>query len=731
MKKKLLLIVAMIMVLTCILAISVSASGEEDPYASYYEKVYIAADETPLALYEREGDTYYPLAWFYNSETSEYEAFRVGTEVIFTKTDGVTPLPVNTDFTQNTPVVFQDTTKTYTMANLILVNTQGSTITHFSGSWTNLPIQAIYCSVGARYVNGNTFNKNQSLAVFDIPRAHSGAFNLCGASFANCSKLKELYIPKNAWLPNSSAFEYSALETVVFADIWEPINYWNQSEYFDPALAAYTFNSCKSLKSVTLPSNLVTIGQKAFHDCDALTSFTIPDTVTLIDDYAFQNCDGLSSITFSNAGNLVTIDQAAFENCTSLASIVIPNGVTTLGNCAFKGCKALKSITFPATLATISGDQHFWNTALEEVIGLENTQITRISQYMFRGLSNWKPERLVLPNTVTQIGENGLADVGMTEVVLGAGMTTIGTGAFTGCKSLKAVYMPATITSMTSSAFDSSKHPNVKFFLVGGADDAATIKGLETNATLVANATIVSIDEYDANATGSHIVYGLKSCDTFYNGVHIFTSTDCIADCTREGCLLTGLVNKDGEHNEGYLLSSSNEAEENVIYTEMMYRICQCSICKTVSSYEEIGVLFTINGYSSTTGAIMQGFQINKDAIEKYKTLSGKDVKYGVLAASGKVANIYLNGFTDNVVSVDFTNRSYAIMEMKIYGIGENHYETALYCCGYILVDGNIIYMDEGMADGATMPTKVTYNSLANEVVGPSTLDAIVPNDEE
>ncbi len=159
--------------------------------------------------------------------------------------------------------------------------------------------------------------------------------------------------------------------------------------------------------------------------------------------------------------------------------------------------------------------------------------------------------------------------------------------------------------------------------------------------------------------------------------------------------------------------------------------ICQNEDCKHSAKVEDTEPLFVINGYSSTTGAIMQGFQINKDAIEKYKTLSGKDVKYGVLAASGTVQNIYLGGFTNNVVSVDFTNRSYDIMEMKIYGITSATKDTALYCCGYIEVDGGIIYMDKNMVEGAELPATVSYAGLGGTFVEATSIDAVVPTKEE
>ncbi|MBQ7789619.1 MAG: hypothetical protein IJ398_08220 [Clostridia bacterium] len=145
----------------------------------------------------------------------------------------------------------------------------------------------------------------------------------------------------------------------------------------------------------------------------------------------------------------------------------------------------------------------------------------------------------------------------------------------------------------------------------------------------------------------------------------------------------------------------------------------------------ETPALFTCLGYSHTTGAIMQGFAIDKETLDEYVALTNKDVKYGILAASGNVTNIYLGGFNDKVINVDFTNRSYDIMEMKIYGITSIAKDTQLYCCGYVIVDGDIIYMDEKMADGAELPATVSYAGLGGTFAQAASLDAVVPTKEE
>ncbi len=210
--------------------------------------------------------------------------------------------------------------------------------------------------------------------------------------------------------------------------------------------------------------------------------------------------------------------------------------------------------------------------------------------------------------------------------------------------------------------------------------------------------------------------------DHTYEGLNDCTNPNPCVECAfKPEAKLSHTIVETLAYNDGYLAFG--------------YYTCDCTNdgCTIKDMVdEEYSAIFVINGYSYSADAIMQSFEINKDVLAKYKSLNENvDIKYGILAASGEVANIYQNGFTDKVVSVDFTNRAYDIMEMKIYGIGEAHYATELYCCGYILVDGAITYMDYGMASGAQMPSKVTYNSIAQQNVSQVSIDVALPTSKE
>jgi hypothetical protein len=63
-----------------------------------------------------------------------------------------------------------------------------------------------------------------------------------------------------------------------------------------------------SLYSITLPSNLTSIGDHAFYDCNDLTSITLPAGMAYIGTQAFYTCNNLQTVVF--AGNSVSIANA-------------------------------------------------------------------------------------------------------------------------------------------------------------------------------------------------------------------------------------------------------------------------------------------------------------------------------------------------------------------------------------------------------------------------------------
>ena len=190
------------------------------------------------------------------------------------------------------------------------------------------------------------------------------------------------------------------------------------------SIADEAFLKCTTLRSVTIPNSVKTIGWRSFADCINLTSVAIGNGVTSIGDHAFSYCTHLTSATIPNS--VTVIEAFAFEH-TGLTSVTIPNGVTSIGGYAFSGCSGLSSVTIPNSVTAIG------SSAFQDCSSL--TSVT-------------------IPNSVTDMG--GAAFQGcssLTSVTIPNGVTAIGSSAFSGCSSLTSVTIPNSVTAIGSEAF--------------------------------------------------------------------------------------------------------------------------------------------------------------------------------------------------------------------------------------------------------------------------------------
>jgi BspA type Leucine rich repeat region (6 copies) len=119
-----------------------------------------------------------------------------------------------------------------------------------------------------------------------------------------------------------------------------------------PEFAPY---QCSSLKSVTIPSTVVTIGYRAFHRT-SLTS-------VIISNGAFDDCASLSLVTIGTSVSVIA--DGAFWS-TAIRTILIPDSVVTIGIEVFSSCQFLSSITLGSSVRVL-GDRAFLGTAVTSV----------------------------------------------------------------------------------------------------------------------------------------------------------------------------------------------------------------------------------------------------------------------------------------------------------------------------------------------------------------------------
>ena len=206
------------------------------------------------------------------------------------------------------------------------------------------------------------------------------------------------------------------------------------------SIGQYTFAACTSLTRVTIPSSVTSIGSNAFSGCTSLTRVTIPSSVTNIGGSAFAACASLTRVTIGTG--VTSIGSGAFAACTSLTRVTIGTGVTSIGDSAFAQCDSLVSITVDSNNSTYDSRNNC------------NAIIETATNTLIAGCEN-----TVIPNSVTSIGSGAFSGcTSLTSVTIPNSVTSIGSDAFHNCTSLTSVTVEAT----TAPTIQNNTFSNIK-----------------------------------------------------------------------------------------------------------------------------------------------------------------------------------------------------------------------------------------------------------------------------
>ena len=287
----------------------------------------------------------------------------------------------------------------------------------------SLKIITIY----AGYIGEKAFYKNQSITKIKML---SGVISIGDNAFLSCEKLTSIEIPSNITNISSSAFgNHPNLEY----NVYDNANYLGNSE--NPYVLLFKAKNT-SITSCEIYNETKFVSRSAFSNCGSLRKITIPEGVISIGDYAFSSCTNLGSITFPST--LTVVGASSFSNCYALKSITIPAGVHTIGADAFYNCMGLEEIDV---------DIHNTNYCSKDGILYDNpvTQFICVPQNLYGNIT--------LLEGVTVIEKRQFENRPISDIVISKTVTSIDDNAFLSCSRLTNATIPNSIVNIVSSAF--------------------------------------------------------------------------------------------------------------------------------------------------------------------------------------------------------------------------------------------------------------------------------------
>ena len=581
------------------------------------------------------------------------------------------------------------------------------------------------------------------------------------AAFYGCSNLKSVVIPNSETNLRESIFQNcTSLESVTLpSSITE--------------IPSAIFGGCTSLTTIEIPNTVTFIGNGAFSG-SGLTSIEIPASVTEIASFAFQDCDGLETITIP--ATVEKVQSWVFRGCDNLTinccATSIPgtwsaywndNIDYNLGSCGGEQTWTVTVSANNSSYGSVSGGGTYANgstvtitatpadsykfvkwsngltTATATITVTSDTTLTaEFAKIVYAGTcgddARWSFS--VASKTLTISGTGSIdkyktVDLFSTEVdrpwqdiadqiekvVIGEGITNLGSYAFCYCNNLEEVNISSTCNSYGSMSF--ANCPNLKKLVVAANSvNQANEYCFSNYDNCTLYVPVGKVDYYKKD-----IIFGMFK--NIVGGYLVTIDADIMCGTVDVESYIVpegGKVTVTPKPNEGYSVTDVKfEGKRGVlyIYGDYIYSV------DDVRSNIVVKVVFSRKGVSGFTYKVINGTNIE---ITKYKgtdsvitipsKITDNGVEYTVTSIGNKafyddndvksitipntVTNIGESAFayTDNLISLTIPNSvktigDYAFSYVKnvVYnGSASGSPWGALTING--TVDGNCIFAD-------------------------------------
>lgn len=125
------------------------------------------------------------------------------------------------------------------------------------------------------------------------------------------------------------------------------------------------FYCCTSLRRITLPDSVKTMGHHCFYGCSALEEAVLPRELNSVGMGCFEGCVSLKTLTLPDG--LAVLPDSCFRRCSSLTDLVLPQSITEVEKFCFCGCSSLRYISLGGRLKSIGTGTFYQCESLDTV----------------------------------------------------------------------------------------------------------------------------------------------------------------------------------------------------------------------------------------------------------------------------------------------------------------------------------------------------------------------------
>lgn len=267
------------------------------------------------------------------------------------------------------------------------------------------------------------------------------------------------------------------------------------------AINSSAFVNNTTLRTITIPESIISIGANAFNQTQVLRvtensyahSYCRDNAISyvLAIDYDYVEVDGTITITgytgnspsvsipsYIDGKPVTRIDSSAFRDNAFITSVTISTGVKSIGWQAFYNCSELSSVSLPDSIETI-----------ETAAFADCRNLTAID----------------LPQNLTIVSDGLFNYSGITQIIIPSKVTRIESRALCSYPPLTAITLPVSVTYIANDAFDDTSKLTATVIEGSYAHRWCIERGITCIITSAAN-------DFDYSVSGA------KVCITGYNG---------------------------------------------------------------------------------------------------------------------------------------------------------------------------------------------------------------------